>query len=138
MARRHPVMAQWYQDYLASGAWDRRRKKIFDKRGELCEDCKRCKKGLILHHITYARVRRERAEDFRILCPWCHRRAHRTHDIPYLFMIYRELTPENVAIFREARGEPNFSYPRLRAKKEGRGWVKVPQAQPAEEDTIDP
>lgn len=134
MARRHPIMSKWYVDYLASGAWDKRRKKIFAKRGALCEDCKRCRTGLTLHHITYARVRHERAEDFRILCPWCHRRAHRTHDIPYLFMIYRELTPENVAIFKAARREENFPYPRMRAKKEGRRWMKIPPATAGEED----
>lgn len=121
---RHPRLASWYKEYLASAAWRKRRERIFTKRttegeaGPVCEDCRRVRRGLTLHHITYARVRRERQEDLRILCAWCHRRAHRTHDIPYLFMIYRPLTPENVAIFTAARREPNFKYPRLRVKKE--------------------
>jgi len=115
---RHPEMAQWYQDYLQSPEWMELRGKIFLKRGEVCEDCRRCKTGLTLHHTTYARVTHERQADMRILCPWCHRRAHRTHDIPYLFMIYRPLTEENQRIFHEARLEPTPVYPSLRRKKE--------------------
>lgn len=115
---KHPPMSTWYVEYLASPQWKRLREKIFlkrsDPRGPVCEDCKRVRRGLTLHHLTYARVTRERQADLRILCPWCHRRAHRSHDIPYLFMIYRELTPENKAIFKRARGEPNFTYPRMR------------------------
>lgn len=116
---RHPKMSEWYQEYLTTRAWWDKRERIFslrgDDRGPFCEDCKRVRKGLTLHHLTYARVRRERQADLRILCSYCHRRAHQYHDIPYLFMIYRELTPENVAIFKHARGEPNFTYPRMRS-----------------------
>ncbi len=116
---RHPKMASWYVEYLASARWWAKRERIFklrsDDRGAFCEDCKRVRRGLTLHHLTYARVTRERQSDLRILCTYCHRRAHRSHDIPYLFMIYRELTPENRLIFKRARREPNFTYPRMRS-----------------------
>jgi len=124
MPRRHPLIAQWYADYLASPRWRARRQRLLDKRGAVCEDCRRGKKGLTLHHITYARVRRERDRDLRILCPWCHKRAHRTHDIPFLFMCYRPLTRENQAIFTANRGAEDFEYPRMRFKSDRRKQTK--------------
>jgi len=114
----HPPMAPWYVTYLASCDWREKRERIFlqqgDSRGPFCQDCKRVRKGLILHHVTYARVLQERDEDFRILCPWCHKRAHRTHDIPYLWAIYQERDEE---VFEQAEGEKDFQYPKLREKK---------------------
>lgn len=114
---RHPKMAQWYQDYLDSPKWSTLRNKIFLARGHQCQDClSRRKRGLTLHHVTYARVGgRELPEDLRILCNKCHRTAHRWHDIPYLFTCYREWDEAQVILATATNDQP-FPYPKKRIK----------------------
>lgn len=56
--------------------------------------------------------------DLRILCPKCHRQAHRWHDVPFLFLIYREDYEMDVApILTVNRMNADFEYPRMRKLK---------------------
>lgn len=114
---KHPRVAEWYKVYLSSEEWILKRELILAERGHVCQDCAAKGPRLTLHHITYARVQKERGEDLRILCSRCHQKAHRKHDVPYLFLIYRENYPGDVApILRGARKDDNFPYPRWRHK----------------------
>lgn len=119
MARsKHPKMADWYIAYLNSPHWHTLRTTILDKRTRKCEDCGSRYKPT-LHHLSYARLGHERQSDMRILCPRHHRLAHRLHDIPFLFLIYRENKEGDVdPILTVNRGALDFEYPRLRVKKE--------------------
>lgn len=126
-------MAEWYADYLQGEHWLTLRDRIFYKRGRTCEDCgwdedwqddfRYTNQGpLNLHHVTYARLGHERLADLRILCARCHYRAHKTHDVPYLFLIYREDYDANVApILAGSRGDSPFQYPRYRSGKQPKG-----------------
>lgn len=114
MARFHPPMAPWYVDYLASPHWITLREALRTQRGFICEDCKSDFR-VVLHHITYARLGHERHADLRFLCSRCHRRAHKRHNIPYLFLIYRpEYTTQVLPILRSARLTHDFTYPHYR------------------------
>ena len=113
---RHPTLASWYQEHLASPDWIILRARLLRERGNKCQDCGKIR-PLTLHHITYARVTRERDEDLRFLCNKCHRTAHRWHDIPYLFLCYREDFNRDVRdILIRAADEPEFEYPRRRER----------------------
>jgi hypothetical protein len=60
-----------YQDYLNSTLWKEKRKEIFSKRGRKCEACGDIS-GINVHHVIYSRLRREEANDVRVLCGNCH------------------------------------------------------------------
>lgn len=71
----------WYNKYLLSAAWRRRRARIIRARNRTCAICKwqageRQVYMLQCHHLTYARVGRERDEDLQVLCEGCHDRLH--------------------------------------------------------------
>lgn len=61
-----------YGSYLRSGLWETSRRRLM--RTE-CEGC-HSRAGLVLHHMTYAHLGTERAEDVCTLCVGCHRAAH--------------------------------------------------------------
>jgi len=68
-----------YRRYLRSAAWRANQARAAAKaraRGR-CESCGKRRRGLQAHHLTYARPGRERASDFRMLCPACHAAEHR-------------------------------------------------------------
>lgn len=110
----HPPTAKWYAEYVLTPGWKDKKKHLRKKRGTMCEDCKK-RKSVILHHITYARVLREREADLRLLCGECHGVAHKTHDIPFLYLIYREDFDNKVApVLRTSRLCGDFTYPQLR------------------------
>lgn len=64
-----------YRRYLRSDHWRTTRLNAVRRAGFRCE---RCGVGgaLEVHHLTYARVGKERPSDLQALCPTCHRRAH--------------------------------------------------------------
>lgn len=80
-------MAKWYDDYLQSDQWHRKRLQRL-LMGDINEDyrairCERKECGLYVpllhvdtHHLTYKRVRHERMEDLQILCHSCHMVMH--------------------------------------------------------------
>jgi hypothetical protein len=76
MGERH-----WTDEYLAylrSSGWKKRRKAIIASRGHRCERCKQFRFGkgeLHLHHLSYARLGRERDGDLLLVCCYCHEAA---------------------------------------------------------------
>lgn len=112
--RRHPQVASWYTDYLWSDKWREFKGWVVEARGLQCQDCKE-RPHNTLHHTTYARLGNEHLSDVRLLCSKCHTIAHRSHDTPYLFLIYREDYDREVApILEESRGAARLKYPRPR------------------------
>lgn len=116
--RAHPRVATWYYTYLWSEPWWKLKRELYATRGTKCQDCKE-RPATIVHHITYARVLHEHKRDLRLLCNKCHHEAHALHDIPFLFLIYREDFERDVQPHLDAnRSYPHFKYPRLRRSKE--------------------
>lgn len=62
-----------YGEYLASPHWRSFRRRHIKR---ACESCG-AKRWLCLHHITYARLGKERKADVATLCADCHRELHR-------------------------------------------------------------
>lgn len=67
-----------YHRYLESRTWRTSPARAAAKRRAAgrCEACGERRRALHAHHVTYRRVGRERADDFRILCDRCHRAEH--------------------------------------------------------------
>jgi hypothetical protein len=65
-----------YDLYLRSPLWRlRRRLWILSTLGR-CEDCRRWRWPLTMHHLTYKRLVHERRSDIRVLCWPCHKARH--------------------------------------------------------------
>lgn len=67
---------QSYDEYLASDWWQRRARAKRYSTGYRCEECGESDRVLHVHHLTYARLGRERDEDLEVLCESCHRGKH--------------------------------------------------------------
>jgi hypothetical protein len=61
-----------YGAYINSGLWATARRRLMRRS---CEACK-AESGLVLHHMTYARLGAESIEDVCTLCRRCHGAAH--------------------------------------------------------------
>ncbi len=66
---------RWYDGYLHSDEWRAKRRRVLRRAGGICERCGRAKAAHV-HHLTYARVGRERIEDLVGLCWPCHQAQH--------------------------------------------------------------
>lgn len=68
-----------YLEYLKSEEWLNLKLEVIRIRGCKCEGCGAKKKPseLELHHLTYERLFRELLEDLKLLCAWCHGKAHK-------------------------------------------------------------
>jgi hypothetical protein len=65
-----------YDLYVRSPLWRlRRRLWILSTLGR-CEDCRRWRCPLTMHHLTYKRLVHERRSDIRVLCRPCHKARH--------------------------------------------------------------
>ncbi len=71
-----PRPASDYADYLRSAAWRERAASAKARAGGRCRLCGDSEGQLEAHHISYARVGSERAEDLTVLCAGCHRTFH--------------------------------------------------------------
>lgn len=65
----------WYEEYLASEGWQKKRQKIMDRADGTCEDCGR-RDATQVHHKTYERLGRERMGDLIAVCGGCHIQRH--------------------------------------------------------------
>lgn len=67
-----------YQKYITSQEWYDLKIDLLKIRGCKCEKCGKKKRptGLHIHHLTYVRLFKEKAEDLLILCPTCHMKIH--------------------------------------------------------------
>lgn len=61
--------------YLGSPYWHAFREAVLEKIGKRCELCDETD-GIELHHLSYARLGGEHAEDVAVLCHTCHDDAH--------------------------------------------------------------
>ena len=64
-----------YQAVMASGGWRRRRRRAIGRAGRRCQRCG-APGPLDVHHLTYARLGRERPGDLLAVCESCHRALH--------------------------------------------------------------
>lgn len=64
------------EGYYASPAWKELRRKVLERSGGKCEECKRVK-AVHVHHKTYVRFRNERLTDLQALCLRCHQSKHK-------------------------------------------------------------
>lgn len=64
-----------YAEYLKSDKWKRKRAAALKSAGNRCRDCGSTS-HLQVHHLTYARIGRERKTDLIVLCRSCHERRH--------------------------------------------------------------
>ena len=64
-----------YQQVMHSDAWRRRRQRALKRAGYRCQKCGD-RRRLEVHHLTYARLGRERAADLIVLCHTCHAAEH--------------------------------------------------------------
>jgi 5-methylcytosine-specific restriction endonuclease McrA len=65
-----------YKAYLLSNEWKQIRIDLITIRGSKCEKCSKKTNRLQVHHLTYARIYNELAEDLILLCGICHQKAH--------------------------------------------------------------
>ena len=65
-----------YVAYLRSEHWLELRKRILKERGRQCESCGTKRGPIDLHHLTYARIGREKHWDLLVLCRACHEQRH--------------------------------------------------------------
>lgn len=73
--RMQPVNRAANDDYLRSPAWQRRRSKVLQRAGYLCEGCL-TNPATDVHHTTYRHYGEEFAFQLLALCNSCHNRLH--------------------------------------------------------------
>ncbi len=71
----------WYQDYLLTPRWARVRRRMLQRAGFRCQQCRDYDRPirrvrLQVHHRSYTRLGQERWEDLEVLCRPCHEAAH--------------------------------------------------------------
>lgn len=64
-----------YEDYLSSTRWNRRKHAFYGRNENSCAACS-SKRRLVVHHLSYERLGRERDEDLVVLCWDCHDELH--------------------------------------------------------------
>lgn len=64
-----------YYEYIDSKEWELKRAQAFALYGRACQKCKKDKK-LHVHHMTYARFKKELMTDLAVLCNTCHYQYH--------------------------------------------------------------
>lgn len=70
--------SQQYDEYMQSDKWRERKRKLFKKRGYVCEMCGASGLPLDVHHKNYDRLGRELDDDLLIVCrEECHPKADR-------------------------------------------------------------
>ena len=66
---------QWYNVYLQSDVWKRKRQRVLERANYLCESCME-EPATLVHHLTYDRVGKEPLFDLVALCDNCHKQIH--------------------------------------------------------------
>ena len=70
----------WYRYfYLYSKHWRETRVRKLKDVGYKCEKCQQ-RGRLDVHHLTYARIGREKMSDLQVLCRPCHEKEHKKYD----------------------------------------------------------
>lgn len=66
---------EWYDRYLASPEWHRKRQLVLKRDGYRCRGCDQ-QTATQVHHLTYERVGREMLFDLVSICDRCHKLCH--------------------------------------------------------------
>lgn len=66
---------QWYDAYLKTPEWKRRRLAVMRRARNLCEGCG-TNRAVHVHHLTYERAGNEMLFDLVAVCVGCHQRLH--------------------------------------------------------------
>lgn len=66
---------EWYNEYLKSPQWERKRRAVLDRCQGICEGC-RINKAVQVHHLTYEHVGEEFLWELVAVCRMCHSRIH--------------------------------------------------------------
>ncbi len=66
---------EWFQAYLRSPRWARKRQAVLDRDEGLCQGCRNAP-AYQAHHLTYAHAGNELLFELISLCRACHERAH--------------------------------------------------------------
>lgn len=69
------VFFQWYNKYLKTEVWAKRRRAVLDNANNICEVCG-VATATQAHHVTYQRVGDEIDGDLVALCKDCHKAHH--------------------------------------------------------------
>lgn len=93
----------WYKGYLASTCWSARRLAVLSRADGRCEEC-HAADATEVHHVTYARVGRERLGDLLGLCTTCHNGHHGVFT-----SVIRDLAEEILKGLYAQRAEDNFA-----------------------------
>jgi len=72
------IHRQFYEDYITSTRWEKRKAAYYANHERLCVACK-CTEDIHLHHHTYKRLGNEMDDDLVPLCQDCHGQVHRLH-----------------------------------------------------------
>jgi hypothetical protein len=64
-----------YQEYLKTDAWRDKRAAVLERERGRCQGC-RVEPAVVVHHLTYAHIRRELLFELVALCRRCHETAH--------------------------------------------------------------
>lgn len=65
-----------YIKYINSDAWRAMRSRVLERDSCRCRDCGHTSPRNHVHHLTYARLGRERLDDLVTLCKACHDAVH--------------------------------------------------------------
>lgn len=74
----------FYDDYINSEAWKKKRQSAFKKHGKNCSCCGSTK-SLHVHHKTYKNLGHERLDDLEVKCSVCHTLGHVVSNITKSF-----------------------------------------------------
>jgi 5-methylcytosine-specific restriction endonuclease McrA len=66
---------QRYNEYLKTDEWRRKRTKVFERSGGICEGCRE-RQATQVHHLTYKNVTREFLFELAAVCDECHSQIH--------------------------------------------------------------
>jgi hypothetical protein len=64
-----------YEEYLAGPAWRRKREKVFERAGGVCEGCRE-QQATQVHHLSYEHVGGEFIFELVAVCDDCHEKLH--------------------------------------------------------------
>lgn len=69
-----------YKDYIVSRYWENRKEQYYRRHKKICFCCK-SKDIIVLHHMVYANLGKEKDEHLLPLCKLCHEEYHRLNGV---------------------------------------------------------
>lgn len=100
-----------YAAYLESEHWQELRQQVIERDGWHCRRCHR-PDYVQVHHLTYARLGRERLDDLVSLCKDCHERTHADGWKPW-----QPPTPGQLKQLELLAAKLGWAVPKVRSRK---------------------